>query len=256
MTFHYAMIMDTLGKRIAYIRNGMGLTQEQFAAALSEQIKLMGGDGRPEQVSRGAVANWEREAGITSRNQMAVADMAEASVDWLVRGKGDEPVLNKLAEIGRRYRPQARAAMPIGGSSQFSENIPILGTAAGAMTSSGAFSFNDEMPVGYAPMMPGLTGERDVYALFVEDVSMIPMYQPKGLVYVSPHRPPHKDDTVIVQEPESANGNPQAFIKIYIRENASELVTRQLNPDSNVTFLKKRGLLIHRVYPLRELAGV
>lgn len=206
---------------------------------------------------RGAVANWEADKGIKSQNQIAIAQLSGASIEWLVMARGDAPDRTALEAIGRRFKPEIVRAVPVVGRARFEETVPVLGAAAGAMTAlSGSFSFGDDAPVGYAPMMPGLTGERDVYALFVEETSMMPMYPPRSLVYVSPHRPPHRDDTVIVQEPHSANGRPQTFIKLYERETPRQLFTRQLNPDSSVIFEKKRGILVHRVYPLRELAGI
>lgn len=250
--------MDTIGARIAYLRNTMQLSQELFAAAISAQVRAMTADGVAAPVSRGAVANWEAEKGIKSQNQIAISELTGASLDWLMFGRGQPPDIEHLEVLGRRLRPLSLPqTLQLGAATVFCDSVPIYGRAAGALlASSGSFVFGETEAVGYAPMMPGLAGERDVYALVVEETSMLPMFPPGTPVYVSPHRTPHRDDAVIVTEMRSSNGRQQTFIKLYQRETPQQIITRQLNPDAEIAFDKRHEIICHRVYPLRELVGV
>jgi phage repressor protein C with HTH and peptisase S24 domain len=249
--------METVGSRIAHLRNGMGLNQTQFAEAISQQLRRMAGDLPAAPVSRGAVANWEASKGIKQSNQIAIAELSGASLDWLLFGRGEPPPVAALEMIGRQFRPLVLpAGLGVDGPRNFAEVIPIYGMAAAALLpTAGASSFGETEAIGHLPMLPGLEGERDVYALIVKEDSMMPMYPPGTPVYISPHRAPHAEDAVVVQELDSNNGGPQTFIKIFERQTPRQLITRQLNPEATITFEKRNGLVVHRVYPLRELVG-
>jgi phage repressor protein C with HTH and peptisase S24 domain len=250
-------VMDTKGSRIAYIRQGLGLSQVAFAELVSEQLREL---GKKPGITRGAVANWEQDKGIDLANLEVVADLgAHASLDWLVRGHGEPPEKEELRRLGEQIK--ARMAPPAGNvillderRGAFPESIPLFGTVAAAMLGNGAFLLSQE-PIDALPMMPGLTGEEGVYGLIVKGDSMWPMLSDGDPIYVSTVRQPHKNDLVVVQERDSANGQPQGFVKIYERETQTRLFTRQLNPDTELIFEKKRGVERHRVYTRRELAG-
>ena len=69
-----------IGKRIAYLRTAvLGLSQEAFAKRL-------------ENVTRGAVGNWERGEGIKRENIERIADEFGVSFEWLAANRGTKPM--------------------------------------------------------------------------------------------------------------------------------------------------------------------
>lgn len=78
--------MTNLADRIFYVRETvLGLRQEELAARLG--------------VSRGAVCNWERGGGISPKNLKALASIARATLDWLMKGAGEAPAPRLNSEI-------------------------------------------------------------------------------------------------------------------------------------------------------------
>lgn len=84
--------MDTVGQRIRHIRKLLGMTQEEFAGALSPHIE--GG------ITRGAVGNWELEKGIKADNMKLVAEVTGVPIGWLWAGTGKAP--QSKGDLSRR----------------------------------------------------------------------------------------------------------------------------------------------------------
>jgi len=78
--------METVGKRIRFLRKLAKLTQEQFASVIWEETE----------VTRGAVGNWERDQGIKGHNLNAISRKFRVSMDWLANGTGPVPRANDL----------------------------------------------------------------------------------------------------------------------------------------------------------------
>jgi transcriptional regulator with XRE-family HTH domain len=261
----HACLMDmtptTRGERIKYLRNGMGLTQKDFAAALVDHLHS---DSKITGLTKNAVTNWEAEGGVAEHFLLAICELSGVSLDWLQRGKGDAPTSKALEAIGHRLKPdvppplRAPPFLPfrsIGDSAVMPGSIPVLGQAAGASLDGGAIILFDQEPIGSLPMLPGLMGLRDVYGLEATGVSMIPMVKPGDPLYVSPHTPVGRDDLMIVIEKRSRGGQPAAFIKLKVEERANAVIGRQLNEPAEIRFLKKPGLEVHRVLTLKEALG-
>lgn len=138
---------------------------------------------------------------------------------------------------------------------QLARDIDVLGAAAGSDLGRGSFKFSMD-PIDKAMRPPGLIGARGVYAVYVENDSMSPKYEPGDLVYVSMHRPPAPGDAVIVQNPGEVEGDFSGFIKILVRRTKDWVETRQLNPEGPVKFRNHPGLILHRVYTTNELFGI
>jgi transcriptional regulator with XRE-family HTH domain len=76
----------TQAERIIYVRGKvLGLSQIALAAKLG--------------VRRGAISNWERGGGISSKNLKALALLAKTSLDWLVSEIGERPRPGLNSEI-------------------------------------------------------------------------------------------------------------------------------------------------------------
>ncbi len=81
--------MKTIGERIKYIRESLGLSQEAFGARLK--------------LSRGAVSNWESvgETSIKTENLLLIAQKFEVPLEWLANNEGDPPNLNRDNRVSR-----------------------------------------------------------------------------------------------------------------------------------------------------------
>jgi phage repressor protein C with HTH and peptisase S24 domain len=131
----------------------------------------------------------------------------------------------------------------------------VLGTVAGAELGKGAFQLTSDV-VDYVRRPHGLLGAKDVYALYVEGESMLPKFEPGDLVFVHPHRKPRNGDYVVIQEPDSDNGGPRGFIKRLVAVTTKLIRTEQFNPKSNIDFVIRPGLQVHKVMTDGELYGV
>lgn len=130
------------------------------------------------------------------------------------------------------------------------ETIPLVGTAAGAAI--GAWrADNDEIDRLQAP--PGLVGIENAYAILVKGNSMSPEHKEGELRFVNPAKRPIAGDTVIVQQQTGSAAQIEAFIKRFLRETESEIVTEQLEPHAFVRFPKTTVVAIHKVATLNEL---
>jgi phage repressor protein C with HTH and peptisase S24 domain len=248
--------MDTIGARIAFLRNAMGLQQEELAAALSTLLKRDAGGGRPTSVTRVSVTNWENDTtGISQRNAAALAELTGASLDWLHFNRGAAPAGELLFEIGKPFRRPPKPKPPRGRQEAGAEVTPLYGVVAAGELGRGGFILTPE-PVEFIAPPPGLADEADLYALTVKGTSMLPVYADGERVFVSPHRTIRQADIVIVQERDSANGQPQSFIKQYDHETPAQIVTYQFNPPGqSVLFVRQHVMACHRVFTRREEAA-
>ncbi|WP_199028464.1 helix-turn-helix domain-containing protein [Ralstonia sp. ASV6] len=75
-----AVGLDTVGQRIAYARKQAKLSQKAIADRLG--------------ITQGAVSQWEQELTVPSLEQVGpLAKLVGASIDWLVLGSKEPPVL-------------------------------------------------------------------------------------------------------------------------------------------------------------------
>lgn len=147
------------------------------------------------------------------------------------------------------------ADIPVPTRESMPRNVPVFGTVAGSMNGHGSFQLTSDV-VDYVARPPGIAAARDVYALYVEGESMTPLFSPGDLVFVNPHKPIRVNDAIIIQEADTQNGLPAAFIKLFKRRTERGIITEQLNPRSEITFLNREGTKLHKVLTLNELFGV
>ena len=104
---------------------------------------------------------------------------------------------------------------------------------------------------------PGLIGVKGVFAVYVENDSMYPMYSGGDLVFANNFRPPRPGDPVIIQYPGEVDGDEVGgFIKILVRRTADWVECKQFNPPGTVKFRNHPRLQLHRVYTNNELFGI
>lgn len=134
-------------------------------------------------------------------------------------------------------------------------DVPVRGTAVGGGDGDGDFRFNGDT-IDYAPRPPGIASRKDVYALYVENDSMSPKYEPGERLYVDPHRSPRPMDYVVV-ELHGEDGEPgKGFIKRLVKRTPTKVVVSQFNPAKELEFEAAQVRRLHRVIPYDELLGV
>ncbi len=206
--------------------------------------------------------------GLTMKAVSQRADLGDTFVrDMLKRGR--EPSAENLAAVRRAIaellenagpvaRPSAEvrpASVSFPPVSSLPKDVPVMGTAAASAIGRGAFTlFHD--PVDYVTRPPGLLSAKGVYALFVENDSMLPRYEHGELVYVNPFRPVAVGDYVVIQEPAPNSDNEfNAFIKQLVRRSAEWVETKQLNPPADLKFKNVPTLRVHKVMTWADLFG-
>lgn len=135
------------------------------------------------------------------------------------------------------------------------KDIDVLGAAAASEMGRGSFHFSMD-PIDRVTRPPGLIGVKGVYAAYVENDSMWPMYSPGQLVFVSRARAPAPGDAVVIQFPGEVEGDASGFIKLLQRRTAEWVECKQFNPEGPVKYRNTKGLILHRVYTNNELFGI
>lgn len=166
-----------------------------------------------------------------------------------------EPPPRARAEPAQAELADARAPIPY--RAAMPRDVPVLRTARGA-NGEGAFDLNQTGGVVDRVLRgPGIAHSVGVFAIYVEGESMEPRHRPGELRYCDPNRPCRiGDDVVIVLDPAEPGRPPQAFLKELVRRTASEIVTRQSNPEREVRFPADRVRQMIRVLTLNEVMGV
>lgn len=153
-------------------------------------------------------------------------------------------------------KPESRSA-DLPPRTQMPRNVPVYGTAMGA-NGDGAFEINQTG--GGVDMVlrgPGIMHARKVFAIYVEGDSMAPRHRPGELRYCDAGRPARSgDDVVIVVAATEPGRPPQAFLKELVRRTASEIITRQSNPERELRFPAAQVKEVIRVLTMNEVMGV
>lgn len=120
------------------------------------------------------------------------------------------------------------------------DRIPVYGFVGAA--ANGTIHLDHTAVVNTTARHPAQGEREDVFALEVWNESMSPRYEPGELVYcVRGRRPKRGQDCVV----ELKSGD--AFLKVYEKEEAGIIFTRQLNPHEEVRFRAGEVKAIHAV---------
>lgn len=168
-----------------------------------------------------------------------IAAALGASVDDLLRADDDE---GKPAV--REHAPRFQPAQQL---------IPVMGSAAGSLLQ-GAFQLT-EGPIEYIEPPPALVNSTGIYALYVDGLSMEPMFRHGTKIVVSEYRPPRIGDAVVVQERRSDHGPILASLGILDTRNGDKVILRKLNPVGKVEIQSDYVIAIHKVIDYSELLG-
>ena len=157
---------------------------------------------------------------------------------------------------GRNAVQEVSQPIPAPFIANLPRDLPVLGTASGSVfgATGGAWQLTGD-PIDYLRRPPALLGATEAYALFVENSSMSPRYEPGEPVYVHPRQPPRPGDDVIIQVLIGAHQEAETFIKRLARLNSQIVECRQFNPEQTIEFPRKFVQVLHRVIPPKELMG-
>lgn len=235
-------------------------------------------DSKPEHARR-IVADILRHTGLTPTELARRAGLAPSTLTRFLNSTSPKQTLsqrtlerlaayvpgNAPPEPPQRSRPEtvapgveiSSAMAPMPYRNTMPRDVPVLGTARGA-NGEGAFDLNQTGGVVDRVLRgPGIAHSVGVFAIYVEGESMEPRHRPGELRYCDPNRPCRiGDDVVIVLDPAEPGRPPQAFLKELARRTASEIVTRQSNPEKEVRFPAERVRQLIRVLTLNEVMGV
>jgi phage repressor protein C with HTH and peptisase S24 domain len=180
-----------------------------------------------------------------------LAQVLQTTEQWLLNG-------GEVATVGADPALQPsdvrEAQVPVPTTLNLPKDMPVLGTAAGSELGQGAFQITTDV-VDYVRRPPGLIGARDAYSLYVEGDSMSPRFEPGDLIFVHPHRKPLGGDYVVIQEPDTNNGEPRAFVKRLVKITGTTIRVQQFNPPATIDFIIRPGTRVHKVLTDVDLYG-
>lgn len=118
--------------------------------------------------------------------------------------------------------------------------VPLYGWVGAASES--RLTLAEQNLRGYVPMHPNQAHIRDAFALEVNDVSMVPRYEPGEIVYLAPNRWPKRDQDCVLVTTDS-----EGLLKRFIKREDSTLRLFQLNPERELEFAMDKVQAIHTV---------
>lgn len=246
--------LDEMGNRAARIKQvrlQARLSQEKFAAALGEVEGI--------RITRGAVGNWELGGGISRANLTAISDVFNVDLNWLERGRGQEPApvesktpakdtskgivsgTGQLISKEATTVQNARIGAPIAGYTR----VPLRGRAMGGKE--GALIFTADDFLGEVEAPPKLHSVPDAYAVYVIGNSMVERFKHGEVVYVHPYEPYKSDDDVVIQIQATDGGPVVGYIKRFVSMDDKSLKVRQLNPKKVLTFARNTVMTVHKI---------
>lgn len=175
-----------------------------------------------------------------------LAAALETTPQWLM-GSDNSPTAPRREVRASNSALPSRVDLPA--------DIPVMGTVAGSLAQ-GAFQMEGGV-IDYVRRPPALSGARDIYAVFVEGMSMEPEHRHGDLRFVNPHRPPRIGDSIIVQSRKHENSPIEATIGHLQKITAEWIQLGKLNPpESKVHIARSTVVAVHKVMTMNDLFGV
>lgn len=141
--------------------------------------------------------------------------------------------------------------------SDMARDVPVFGTVSGG---AGGLQMGADHALDYVRRPPRFAERRgkakDIFAVLVEEVSMLPKHGPGDLLYIDPLRHPQIGDSVVVEIKEDAHSEQRAILKRLVARSATKITLEQYNPSK--TFEVKLAHIVHlyRVMTTNDLLGV
>ena len=183
-------------------------------------------------------------------------------------GKGDPPVsaadLLALAGVGSAAAQTtsgitaSHAKIPVASSgserppSVLPRDLPILGTVSHG---AGGLQRMCGGAVDYARRPARLLGRDDVFAVWVDDPTMMPAFRAGALVLAERLRPPSIGDDVLLEIEPAKGDQPPAQIRRLISISAKTVLVEQFNPPRQLEYPRDR-VTLYRVMTIADLVDV
>lgn len=243
--------MGNRASRIKQVRKQARLSQEKFAEALGEVEGI--------RITRGAVGNWELGGGISRANLAAISDKFNVDLNWLERGKGQEPapveskthtkdtskgIVSGTGQLISKDVTSVQNAQ-LGGPIVGYTRVPIRGQSMGG--NEGALIFTADDNFGEIEAPPRLHRVPDAYAVYVRGDSMLERFRHGEVVYVHPYEPYKKDDDVVIQVQTADDAPVVGYVKRFVSMDDRTLKVMQLHPKKLLTFPRNTVVAVHKV---------
>ncbi len=183
------------------------------------------------------------DAGITPTELARHIGMSGPALRRYVRG--ELTVSIEIADKVARYfgvTVEEVIGRPLKSGVPAAARIPLYGSAQGG---AGADITDVSTPIETIPAPEYLRSRADSYAVYCVGGSMEPRYFAGEILFVDPHRPPRRDDYVVVQL--KNGGTAHAMVKRFVSRNDKEVVLEQHNPSKEIRLAAKTVVAIHRV---------
>ena len=232
--------MTTLGVRIKQAREAAKMSQQDLAVAVG--------------IRQPSIQAIETGRAHGTKHLLAIAKALGQDPEWLESGTGGMRQHTRLqadpgafeTNAGRKVAAPPVNIMPL--------DVPVYGVAVGG--SDGDFSLNGEI-VDRVRRPPGLTENRNAFAVFVRGDSMEPRHYQGDLLYVDPMRPARAGDDVLVElKPQRAGEPGAAMIKQLVVKTPLRVVLRQFNPAKELTVPGEKILRVSLILKMADLLGV
>lgn len=214
-----------IGAKITQARERVGLTKAALARTLG--IKPVN------------ITQWEQGKTRPDVERLpAISKALGVPVEWLLSEKVNHDTATFSPQTGPRFAPEGR-------------NFPVLGTAEAG---DGTFTVDTGNPIDFVNRPIGLANRKDAYGVYVQGVSMQPVYDPGDLVYVDPRRPPPSGRDCIIQLKQSEPGGEMRFmLKRLVRRNGTKWVFKQYNPEREIVLEDREIESVHLILKNHEL---
>ncbi len=212
------------------------------------------------------------EKGISAQRLSIQATGAKETVRKILDGTSKNPRIDTITKIataldvspqyllGEDEQNERKLGVDLSETSSpllegdISLHVPVLGTVAGSHQR-GAFELAESI-VDYVRRPAGLTGARDIYALFVEGTSMEPQFFPGDLIYVNPHKHPRSGDVVVLQRKASENEPTEATLGVLHKITEKTIIIVKRNPPAEIEFLREKVKSVHKVLSNNEIFSI
>lgn len=232
-------LIDRIDERLA----ATGLTERGAALAAGLQVDTIRDLRR------------EKKQSLSARSLAKLAAVLGTTADWLT-GTQAAPLLSGSEPPPSRDPEFSLAGVPLPARSSMSQDVPVLGTAAGSVIKSVVgFQFEGGQ-IDMVRRPPALAGARDLYAIYVEGDSMDPVHPAGSLRFVHPHRPPLIGDTVVVMTKHHDGDPGQGYIKVLMKRTGTTLYLQQYNPAAVLEVPVQFVVSVHKVLTINDMFGL
>ncbi len=175
---------------------------------------------------------------------IAISAALGASVEDLMRPPHESPSIVAIAGPQKTGGTERQLPQTL---------IPVVGTTAGSLLQ-GAVQIVDGV-IEYIEPPSTLANSTGIYGLYIDGMSMEPMFRHGTKIVVSEYRPPRIGDAVVVQERRSEHSPVLASVGILETRTSETITLRKLNPPGTIQLQTRYVTAVHKVIDYSELLG-